>query len=302
MKDALILVLLILSMHTKAQTVIELYHGHIPNNIACNQKEFEPLSGRVTGITVPTITAYLPAHRDSFASAVLIFPGGGYTRLAIEHEGYEVAKAFNRYGIAAFVVKNRLPNDSCMVNKTIVPLQDAEQAMKIVRERAAEWGINRIGIIGFSAGGHLASSLGTKFNEVVIENSNNTVLRPDFMILGYPVISMMDSLTHKGSKQNLLGNNPSPEQRISFSTDLQVTPQTPPTFIVHAADDKTVSIQNSMEFYKALLKNKVLAEAHFYEKGGHGFGLHNATTKDDWFESCINWMKANGWVKGDAQQ
>lgn len=301
MKKTLTIILLCITTMVKAQTVIDLYTGKVPNSKPCIQQENLPAPGRVANISMPTITVFLPEKRDSFGAAVLIFPGGGYARLAIEHEGYAVAKAFNKYGIAAFVVKNRLPNDTCMNNKEWVPLQDAEQAMKILREKAGEWNIKQIGIIGFSAGGHLASTLGTKYQQVLIENNKGTNLRPDFMILGYPVISMMDSLTHKGSKQNLLGLNPTKELVVAFSTDLQVTPQTPPTFIVHAADDKSVSIENSIAFYEALLKNKVLAEAHFYEKGNHGFGLHNATTKDDWFERCINWIKANGWMKGNVQ-
>ena len=182
-----------------------------------------------------------------------------------------------------------------MTNKQIVPLQDAERAIQLIRQKATEWNINpnNIGIMGFSAGGHLASTLGTHFNEIVIENKNNTSFKPDFMILGYPVISFDTTIAHKGSRDNLIGIDPSQKLVDHFSNELQVTPQTPITFIVHASDDNTVPIENSVRFYQALQKNKVPAEIHIYEKGGHGFGLHNKTTTDEWFDRLINWMKMN---------
>lgn len=287
---------------SNAQTVIPLYNGIIPNNKPTASPELNMGNGRIAGVTNPTLTVYLPEKRDSFQSAVIICPGGGYARLATEHEGHEVAKTFNMKGIAAFVLKYRIPADSNMNNKEIVPLQDAERAIQLVREKAIEWNINpdKIGIMGFSAGGHLASTAGTHFNDVVIENTKNISLRPDFMILGYPVISFADSLAHMGSRDNLIGKNASQDKIKLFSNELQVTSKTPPTFLVHAADDKTVKVANSILFFEALLKNNVAAEIHIYQRGGHGFGLHNATTKDNWFETAINWMISNKLMKGDV--
>ncbi|MES2776359.1 MAG: alpha/beta hydrolase [Bacteroidota bacterium] len=293
--------ILICTMVTKAQKEIPLYEGNVVNSKPCNLKEQNPAPGRIAGVITPTLTAFLPEKSDSFKTAVLIFPGGGYARLAMDHEGYDVAREFNKHGVAAFVVKYRLPNDSCMVTKENGPLQDAEQAIKLVRDKAAEWNINpnKVGIMGFSAGGHLASSLGTKFGQLLIENKSNTNLRPDFMVLGYPVISFSDSLAHKGSRENLVGKNANAEKINAFSNELQVTSQTSPTFLVHAADDRTVNVQNSIVFYQNLLLNKVPAEMHLYQRGGHGFGMNNSTTADKWFVQVIHWIKSNKWMKGD---
>jgi acetyl esterase/lipase len=186
-----------------------------------------------------------------------------------------------------------------MEQKETGPLMDVQQAVKLVRENAATYKIDtgKIGVMGFSAGGHLASSAGTHFNDVVIPNPKKTSLRPDFLVLLYPVISMRDSLTHKGSKDNLIGPNATAAMVKRFSNDEQVTAQTPPTFLVHAADDRAVPVNNSILFFQALLKNKVPAEMHIYQNGGHGFGLHNATTKDEWIERLKNWFLKNGFLK-----
>ena len=174
-----------------------------------------------------------------------------------------------------------------------------KQAIKTVRERAAEWNINpsKIGIMGFSAGGHLASTAGTHFNRAVIANEKNTSLRPDFMILIYPVISFNDSITHHGSRDQLIGKTPSAEKIKEYSNELQVTSQTPPTFLVHASDDDAVDPQNSIRFYEALIKNKIPAELHIYQSGGHGFGMKQKNEKELWMERCRNWMEVNGWMR-----
>ena len=284
-----------------SQKVMALYEGAIPNNKTNVSNEINRGNGRIAGVTVPTITIYLPAKPDSFKTAVIICPGGGYSGLATEHEGFEIARLLNTKGIAAFVLKYRIPTDSSMNHKEIVPLQDAERAIQLVRIHAKEWNVNpdKTGIMGFSAGGHLASTLGTHFTQIVIDNTKNINIRPDFMILGYPVISFSDSLAHMGSRINLIGKNASEEKVKLFSNELQVTPQTPPTFLVQAADDKTVKVDNSIIFFEALQKNKVPVEMHIYQRGGHGFGLHNATTKDNWFNSAMNWLVSINLLKGD---
>ena len=287
-------IMLMSSIHS--QTIIPLYKGAIPNSRPCSVVEVSPLPGRVGGVTVPVLYAYLPEKPDSAKAAVIICPGGGYSRLAIDHEGHEVAKNYNKQGIAAFVLKYRLPIDTaCVENTETVALMDAQQAIKIVRDRAAEFNINpgNVGIMGFSAGGHLASSLGTHYAVSLITNKENTNLRPDFMVLGYPVISFTDSLAHKGSRDNMLGKKASKEKIELYSNELQVTPNTPPTFLIHAADDKTVKVENSLEFFLALKKNKVPAEIHIVQKGGHGFGLHNKEEPGDWLDWVFVWMKAN---------
>ncbi|MBW4889537.1 alpha/beta hydrolase [Mucilaginibacter sp. HMF5004] len=287
---------------TQAQTIIPLYPGKIPNSITVPDPEVRTVdkSGNVrySKTSVPTLEIMLPEKDIANGTAVIICPGGGYTLTSYTHEGIKIAAAFNKMGVAAFILKYRIPSDAYMVDKNIGPLQDAQTAIKIVRTRAKEWGVDtgKVGIIGFSAGGHLASTAGTHFNMPVIENKEKTNLRPSFMILGYPVLDLSDSLMHKGSRVNLLGENPTPEKIRLYSANYQVTSQTPPTFIVHAGDDKTVKVQNSIVMYLALLKNGVPAEMHIYPKGGHGFGI-NDTNTGHWIDRCQDWMRANGWVK-----
>ncbi len=291
-------------MNTKAQTEILLYKGAIPNSQPCNKKENIPLEGRVAGITIPKLFVYKPLVQDSLKTAVIICPGGGYTRLSIDHEGFKVAEEFIKKGITAFVLKYRNPIDSeCVINKEIVALQDAQQAIKIVRERAIEFGINanRLGMMGFSAGGHLTSTVATHFNTTTIENINNVNLCPNFIILGYPVISFQDSLAHKGSKENMLGKKATKEKVNLYSNELQVTTQIPPTFLIHAADDKTVKVENSLLFYQALLKNKVPAELHILQAGGHGFALNNKAEPINWLDNVFAWLTTNKFMKGNVQ-
>lgn len=297
-------VAVIIKSASYAQPIIDLYNnGPVPNSKPCSQVETYPKSGTgqagVANVLRPTLQVFLPQVRNAAGASVIICPGGGYARLSIEHEGWEVAKALNAMGVTAFVLKNRLPGDACMEHKETGPLMDVEQAIKYVRDNAATYNIDatKIGIMGFSAGGHLASSLGTHYNEMVITNTNNTLLRPDFMVLLYPVISMKDSITHRGSRDNLIGRTPAPELVHRFSNEEQINAKTPPTFLVHAADDNAVPPANSIMFFEALLKNKVPAEMHIYQNGGHGFGLHNATTKDEWIERLKNWFLRNGLLK-----
>jgi acetyl esterase/lipase len=288
-----------------AQQEFSIYEGPVPNALPCNKEEV--VSKNATGkivianVTSPTVMVFNPVKQDANKTAIIVCPGGGYARLASGHEGTEVAEAFNKIGVTVFVLKYRLPFDSCMTNKEIVPLQDLQQTIKLVRDRAAGFDINpaMLGVIGFSAGGHLVSTGITKFSESYIENTSNTSLRPDFAILGYPVISMDSAICHKGSRDNLLGKKAAAAKLNLFSSDRQVTAQTPPTFLVHASDDKSVPVENSIRFYQALIKNKVNAELHIYQNGGHGFGLHNATTSDAWFERATTWMRVNKFIAGN---
>ena len=252
----------------------------------------------VEKVTSPTLTYHKASAERKAKTAVIICPGGGYSGLAISHEGYDVAEKFAAAGIDAFVLKYRLPSDQIMEDRKIGPLQDAQQALKYVRENAAKYGIDpgKIGIMGFSAGGHLASTASTHFNNVVIDHKAGTSVRPDFSILIYPVITFGDA-THKGSKNNLIGADASQDIIDLYSNEKQVTAQTPVTFIVHANDDKAVPVDNSLNYIKALNKAGVKNEAHLYPGGGHGFGLNNNTTKDIWFERLLNWMGSNSFLK-----
>jgi acetyl esterase/lipase len=289
-----------IGMMSQAQTIVPLYTS-IPNSIPGPNEEAVQIRGSikiVSKVSIPTLTAYIPVQGTNTGAAVIICPGGGYGILASSHEGEDVALALNKAGIAAFVLKYRLPNDKIMVDKKIGPLQDVQQAFKLVRSRAKEWNldVNKIGVMGFSAGGHLAASAAAHYNQAVIDNPESINIRPDFQILLYPVISFTDSLTHLGSRTNLIGNAPAPEQIKFYSNELQVTKQSPPAFIVHAQDDRTVKAENSIQFYLALMKNAVPGQLIIYPKGGHGFGMNNPTTTDRWMEQCLNWMRSNTWI------
>jgi acetyl esterase/lipase len=249
----------------------------------------------VTGVSVPTITPFIPIAGTANGTAIVIYPGGGYAGLSMDKEGYRVAKAFNQFGVTAFVVKYRLPSDDIMIDKTIGPLQDAQQAVLLVRKNAAKWGIkpDKIGIIGFSAGGHLASTEGTHFDKVLVDDKDGISVRPDFMVLLYPVITF-GPMAHVGSRENLIGKTPSADLLTLYSNEKQITANTPTTLLIHATDDDVVPVQNSLMFYEGLLAAKVKAEMHIFESGGHGFGLNNPRSKDKWMDWCKNWMDQNG--------
>jgi len=247
---------------------------------------------------IPTIMPYLAPKELASGAAVIVLPGGGYSRLSDVKEGSDVAKWLNSLGITAFVLKYRLG----MRYHQPSQLLDAARAMRTVRGRAKDWGVdpNRIAILGFSAGGHLASALGTHFDAGkpdavdVIERVSS---RPDLMILLYPVITMGE-FTHAGSKKNLLGDNPTPELIRLYSNELQVTKETPPTFLMHTMTDAGVPVENSMAFAAALRKNGVPFEVHIYEQGPHGVGL--APTNPylaSWAERCADWLGVHGFIK-----
>jgi acetyl esterase/lipase len=275
-----------------------LYPDGVPNSkltpktyVEKNDKDW------ITKVSIPTLTPYFPAKGTANGAAIVIFPGGSYAGLASAHEGRAIGEAFASFGVTAFVVKYRLPSDSIMVNKTIGPLQDAQQAVITVRRNAAKWGINpnKIGIIGFSAGGHLASTEGTHFDKVLVDDKDNVSARPDFMMLIYPVISF-GPMAHVGSRENLTGKTPSDDIVNLYSNEKQVTTNTPPTFLIHAQDDDVVPVENSLLFYEACLKAKVKAEMHLFEEGGHGFGLVDPKSKNRWIDWAKNWLSENGFL------
>ena len=285
----------------RAQQHIPLYKDSIPNAIDCPFQEERLSTGRIIHVTSPELIAFFPSHPDSLKTAVIICPGGGYQRLAIENEGYNVARALNDIGIAAFVLKYRLPNDTCVTNKKIVPLQDVQQAMYLLKTHSKEYNINaeNIGVMGFSAGGHLAAMLSTHYNFAAMPFAKDTFLKPNFSVLIYPVITMDDSLAHSGSKARLIGKDAPKNDVDFFSCEHQVNAKTPPTFIVLAADDKVVNPENSLAYYNALRHNKIPSEIHIYQNGGHGFGL-NLPNDDSWMNRLQKWLSLNHFLKNKA--
>ena len=286
---------------SNAQQVIPLYSGKIPNSkISINEEQItaNALVDTVTrNVSIPTLTIFLPLKNLSKGSAVIICPGGGYGGLLTKREGTDVARTFAKLGVAAFVLKYRLPDDRIMEDKSIGPLQDALQALKMVRQNAGKWSIDtsKIGIMGFSAGGHLASSAGTHYDAQIIENTENIDLRPSFMVLVNPVVSFSNEIGHIGSRNNLLGKTPSAEKIQFFSNELHVNQSSPQTFLVHTADDTVVSPENSFRFYHALRKNKVNAELHIYSEGEHGF--LKKPVFEEWFGRAVNWMKDRSFIE-----
>jgi len=283
--------------------VIDLWNGKIPGSIQNDKfkQTIDTAAGWVDkhSIVNPTLDIYLAPEAKATGTAVIICPGGAYGGLAVKHEGSQVAKWFNSLGISAFVLKYRLPDDSIMENKIIGPMQDGQRALRIVRSHAKEWGINpdKIGIMGFSAGGHLASTLSTHYNEKVYKSDDLISAKPDFSLLIYPVISMESTITHWGSRENLLGKNPSPELVKHFSNDLQVNSETPPAFMIHSLDDDAVPVQNSINYALALQKFKIPCELHIYQTGGHGYGLGKSTnTASNWPEACRKWLESRGYL------
>ena len=281
-----------------AQQTIHLYDGKVPNSKPYTTKElWEPQDNGDTLVhytSEPTLAVFLPEKSKANGTAVIICPGGGYWVTSIVKEGFSVARKFNEMGVTAFVLKYRIPNDSSMIDRKIGPLQDAQRAIQLVRMRANEWNVdpNKVGIMGFSAGGHVASTEATHFNKALIENKNNTNLRPDFQILIYPVISMHDSLTHKDSRTQLLGSDPTKENVDLYSNELQVNKDSPPAYITQAADDKVVDVDNSIIYFEKLRHNNVPVEMHIYEKGNHGFVFKHP----GWMDPLFEWMQSHNWM------
>lgn len=296
MKKLVFMATVLFTINANAQSVTEmpLYINAVPNSKPAPNKEnstFKDNVTRIAKVSVPTLTMYKPEKPNGMS--VVICPGGGYGILAFDKEGTRVAEEMNKWGVTAFVLKYRLPDDTANVDKSLAPLQDAQQAIRMVRTNAAAWGLkkDKIGIMGFSAGGHLASTAATHFTSNADATEKDTIsVRPDFAILIYPVISFDSTITHKGSRNNLVGANASADVINLFSNELQVSAKTPPSFLVHAGDDGAVPVDNSIRYYQACIKYKVPVEMHLYPKGGHGFGMYNRTTTDNWMERLSNWL------------
>lgn len=281
MKTIFFSILLSVAMMLSAQNTFELplWPAGAPNSNGLTGTEEDLEGGRVANVITPSITVYKADKPNGVA--IIMCPGGGYARLAMNHEGHDMAPWLNAQGITYIVLKYRMPNGHYEV-----PLSDAEQAIRLVRQHAKEWNIrpDRIGIMGASAGGHLAASLATLYS------SNET--RPDFQILFYPVISMVPGVTHGGSRQNLLGNNPSQELEDKYTLEKQVNERTPQAFIMLSADDGAVPPANGIHYFEALLQHQVPATLHVYPTGGHGWGFRDAFTyKRQWTGELEKWLR-----------
>ena len=300
MKTAILIIMLLPLISNGQNQVIQLWDGEMPNYQDVGEKEIGSETADMEHYRLvinPTITVFLPSKKNRTGQALLVIPGGGYQAVVHRWEGTDIAKWLNANGIAAFVLKYRLPNAKHNIVSHKSPLLDASQAMKIIRTNSEKWNIDKdnIGVIGFSAGGHLASTLGTHYNRDGNSTRNkysSISSRPDFMVLMYPVITMDTTFTHRGSRNNLLGPNPSQELIDYYSNEKQITKNTPPTFLVHTSDDAVVPVKNSIEFYLALQKNGVNSEMHIYEHGEHGFALANGKgSLKSWRNRCINWLE-----------
>lgn len=300
-----LLAILILPSATIAQPfTVKLWPEGIPGSVADAEyvENITTTEGRITRcerVTDPDLTVFLPPAEKANGTAVLICPGGGYAVLAFDHEGNAIAQWLNEQGIAGIILKYRLPSDKIMKDKSSGPLQDAQEAMRTIRRNAKKWNINpdKIGVIGFSAGGHLASTLSTHYAERVYDVKDNISARPDFSLLIYPVISFDAAFTHMGSRNNLIGPDPGEEKVKHFSNELQITSDTPPAFLIHSADDNAVPVRNSISYFNGMQKYGIISEMHVFQKGGHGYGLASkGGTESSWPELCIRWLKAAGFA------
>ena len=283
--------------YVQSQTVMKLWPNGTPGEVVSPKPEetFEGL--RVRYVSEPTLTVYLPDKEINTGAAIVICPGGGYGIEAMDHEGYDVAEFLKSHGIAGIVLKYRLP-----YGHAELPLQDAQQAMRFVRYHAEEWSVDpkKVGIAGFSAGGHLASTLSTHFDsgkDDAVSAMERLSCRPDFSVLIYPVITFKEEWGHMGSRENLIGKTHDWKIIQNYCNDLQVTKQTPPAFLVHADDDTGVKTRNSIEYYLALKREGIPAELHIFQEGGHGFGMNKkGKPHDQWPLMLVEWMKAMKYI------
>jgi acetyl esterase/lipase len=273
--------------------------GKMPNTKGMRLKD-SINNERIFQVGTPGMYLFFPSLQENKGAAVVICPGGGYHHLSYQISGFQLAKWFNTMGIAAFVLNYRLPNSPDLQQRDIAPLQDAQRAMRLVRANAKRWGIqlNKVGIMGVSAGGHLAAALGTLADDVSAlgDTLNAIAYRPDFTILVSPVITM-GAFAHKGSRENLLGNNPSKELVEKYSVELQVKSTTPPCFIADAFNDKGVDPRNSLLFYQALLEKNISASFHVFPQGGHNIALrNNPGSAQLWTTLCEQWLTEMGFL------
>ena len=299
--------LLLMAVNGFSQSSIPLYETQVPNSIPTKDlydtvPRKDPVSGEVQLYLVPktvmpTLTVFEPPAGKATGIGVIVCSGGSYKGVADGVEGGPAARKLADAGITAFLLHYRVPRSDLMLKKEFGPLEDLQRAIQYVREQAGTFAIDptHLGVMGFSAGGHLVSTIGTHLDSTYIENPKHTNLRPDFMILAYPVISFSDSLTHVDSRRNLIGPDILPEKIREYSNELQVTTWTPPTFLTHALDDTVVKIANSLCFAAALEQKKVPVQLFIYAKGGHGFGVYNKTADRQWIDSCIEWIKSAPW-------
>ena len=293
-KKLIVFVCIIFSISTFAQEkVMKVWPNGAPDDNGMTKPEEKYDGVRVRNVSEAEMYVYLPKKMNNTGAAVVICPGGGYWIEAMDHEGYDMAKWLAEKGVAGIVLKYRLP-----YGHDKIPSEDARRAMRIVRNNAEDWGINpgKIGIAGSSAGGHLASTVATRF-DTGIKDSKDPLewvsCRPDFALLLYPVITFSEEFGHMGSRKNLIGEGNDWEMVEKYSNELHVTPETPPTFLVLADDDKAVPPRNSVEFYLALKKNEVPAEMHIFQQGGHGFGMKKKNLPvDQWPNLFYDWLKA----------
>lgn len=278
---------------------LQLWEGEIPNSTDISIVEEVDTSDiiRIKQVDRPTIEVYLPSKKYMTGEAVVICPGGGYRILAYHWEGIDVAKWFNSKGIAAIVLKYRLPHTANNAERRLSPFLDAQRALRLTRFNSDKWGIdpNKIGVMGFSAGGHLASTLGTHYDEdfYLTDKIDSVSARPDFMILIYPVITFREPYMHRGSRKYLIGETENSELIDYYSGEFNITKKTPPTFLFHADDDSSVPVENSLMFYKKLHENKIPVEMHIFPEGGHGFGLAiGKGGAEQWKDLCISWIKS----------
>lgn len=281
-----LLFLLTVDLCLSQNHLVPLWEGTIPNSKESDLEEVQKnaRSRVISKVVEPGLEVYLPSGSINTGKMVMICPGGGYGALAYDKEGTDFAKWLNGHGIAAAVLKYRLPEDASNAIPHLTPLMDAKRGMELIRSNAQKWDIDptKVGVMGFSAGGHLASSLGTHFDD------GN---RPDFMILIYPVVTMKENYTHGGSKKNLLGNDLSEDLVDHYSNELQVKWNTPPAFILHSMDDGVVPFENSLQLIKALKDKKIPAEMHIYPYGGHGFAMGLQQKRlSNWGRLLLDWL------------
>ena len=296
----MLILLNLIVIETSAQYV-NLYDRKIPNFIEAINDESEVINNGIliiSKVSIPTYQFFSAGTGDGIKPCVVICPGGGYGILAASHEGTDVAKYFNSIGIHAVVLKYRIPSSTHQKEKMLAPLQDAQRAIYLVRKNAKKWGVDpgKVGVMGFSAGGHLASTLGVHYDDPKIKIKRSISLRPDFQLLIYPVISFSE-FGHMGSRNNLLGPDTTAQNISYFSNELHVNSNTPPAFLVHAKDDGAVPVKNSTVYSQKLKENGVEAEVFLYEEGGHGFGMNNTTSALKWTDSMKAWFYKIGVLK-----